>query len=153
MCPLTVDPVRMTVPLPAPLWRRLAALGYDLLVLAAIWMFAAALVLLAFRGEVDVAHQPPLYHYTLQGTLLVLTAGYFILSWCRGGQTIGMRAWKVRLVGANGGRVPFGIALRRFAFACLSVLLAGAGFLVCLVDPGRNAAHDRLAGTRMQRAD
>ena len=91
----------MNPPANAPLWRRLAALFYDLLVLVALWM-AAGLVLLAFQGEVDVARQPPLYHAVLQLALLVPTALYFAVSWSRGGQTIGMRAWRVRLVDAQG---------------------------------------------------
>ena len=86
----------------APIWRRLAALFYDLLVLVALWMIAAALVLLAFHGDVDVANQPRMYHLTLQGVLLALSAIYFVVSWSHGGQTIGMRAWKVRIIDADG---------------------------------------------------
>ena len=79
----------MSAAVSAPLWLRLAALLYDFLVLIAVWMFAAALLLIAFSGDVDVAHQPPLFHFTLQGVLVALTALYFTLSWSRGGQTIG----------------------------------------------------------------
>ena len=125
----------------APIWRRLAALFYDLLVLVAIWMFAAALVLLAFGGEVDVAHQPPLYHATLQGALLFLTALYFAISWSRGGQTIGMRAWRVKVVDANGHALDFRHAIRRFALALVSFW--------GLFDADRRAWHDVLAKTRM----
>jgi uncharacterized RDD family membrane protein YckC len=125
----------------APLWRRLAALLYDVLVLVAIWMAAAALVLLAFRGEVDVAQQPPLYHFVLQGVLLTLTALYFIVSWTRGGQTIGMRAWRVSIRDAQGRFPDTRRSLARF--------LLGSGFLWCLFDPDRRALHDILARTRM----
>lgn len=133
----------------APPWRRLAAVFYDVLVLVAIWMFAAALVLLAFHGEVDVAHQPALYHFVLQGVLLALTALYFVFSWSRGGQTIGMRAWRVRIVDANGHSPDFPRALLRFVCALLSLLLLGAGFIYCLLDGERRAWHDVMAKTRM----
>ncbi|SFN17445.1 Uncharacterized membrane protein YckC, RDD family [Dokdonella immobilis] len=133
----------------APLWRRLAALLYDALVLVAIWMGAAALVLLAFRGEVDVAHQPPLYHFVLQGVLLVLTALYFIVSWTRGGQTIGMRAWRVSILDAKGHFPDTRRSLARFLLATGSALLLGVGFVWCLFDPDRRALHDILARTRM----
>lgn len=139
----------MNRPANAPLWLRLAALLYDLLVLVAIWMVAAALVLLAFRGEVDVAHQPPLYHAVLQLVLLVLTALYFAVSWSRGGQTIGMRAWRVRLVDAQGGSPGWRRALLRFVLATLSLLAAGAGFIYCLFDADRRAWHDVMLGTRV----
>ena len=133
----------------APIWRRLAALFYDLLVLVAIWMFAAALVLLAFGGEVDVAHQPPLYHATLQGALLFLTSLYFALSWSRGGQTIGMRAWRVKVVDASGHSLDFRHAIRRFALALISFCFAGFGFIWCLFDSDRRAWHDVVGKTRM----
>lgn len=141
----------MNRPANAPLWLRLAALLYDLLVLVAIWMVAAALVLLAFRGEVDVAHQPPLYHAVLQLVLLVLTALYFAVSWSRGGQTIGMRAWRVRLMDATGGSLTFRRALLRFGLATLSLLIVGAGFIWSLFDAERRAWHDVVLGTRMLR--
>ena len=132
----------------APLWRRLAALFYDLLVLAALWMFAAALILLAFGGDVDVADQPLLYHLVLQGTLLGLSAAYFVISWSRGGQTIGMRAWRVRIVDAEGRSPKTAQSLMRFALALIS-LIAGFGFIWCLFDADRRAWHDVMAKTRM----
>ena len=139
----------MSTPPGTALWRRLAALFYDLLVLVAIWMFAAALILLAFHGEVDVARQPALYHFVLQATLLILSALYFVLSWSRGGQTIGMRAWRVRLVDAQGRSPGWSRALLRFVLATLSLLAAGAGFIYCLFDADRRAWHDVMLGTRM----
>jgi uncharacterized RDD family membrane protein YckC len=133
----------------APVWRRLAALFYDLLVLVAIWMFAAALVLLAFGGNVDVAHQPTLYHLVLQSVLLVLSALYFTISWSKGGQTIGMRAWRVRLVDRDGKSPRPRRSLLRFALALVSLLCAGFGFVWCLFDADRRAWHDIRAGTRL----
>ena len=132
----------------APPWRRLAAVFYDVLVLVAIWMFAAALVLLAFHGEVDVAHQPALYHFVLQGVLLALTALYFVFSWSRGGQTIGMRAWRVRLVDENRRSPMPARSLLRFALGLVS-LLGTFGFIWCFFDPDRRAWHDVMARTRM----
>ncbi len=138
----------MTAQPGAALWRRLAALFYDLLVLIAIWMFAAALVLLAFDGDVDVADQPVLYHFVLQGVLLILSALYFVVSWSRGGQTIGMRAWKVRIVDTEGGSPSMQRSLLRFGLALIS-LIAGFGFIWSLFDTDRRAWHDVVAGTKM----
>lgn len=138
----------MSVAESAPLWRRLAALLYDLLVLIAIWMFAAALVLLAFNGMVDVANQPALYHIVLQTVLLGLTAIYFVISWSKGGQTIGMRAWRVRIVNAEGHSLDLRRSALRFALALVS-LIAAFGFFWCLFDAKRRAWHDVVAGTQM----
>lgn len=138
----------MSTPPGAALWRRLAALFYDLLVLVAIWMFAAALILLAFHGEVDVARQPALYHFVLQATLLLLSALYFVVSWSKGGQTIGMRAWKVRILDNNGQPPGARQSLLRFVLALIS-LIGAFGFIWCLFDADRRAWHDVMAKTRM----
>lgn len=137
--------------LPASLPLRLAALFYDLLVLIAVWMAIAALVLLAFDGDVDVAEQPPLYHFVLQTSLFLATAAYFVVSWMRGGQTIGMRAWRLRIVSTTGLRLPLARAALRFGVALVSLLAAGAGFLWCLADPLGRAWHDLAADARMVR--
>ena len=142
----------MSDSIPAPLWLRLAALLYDLLVLLALWMLIGALVLLGFDGDVDVVHQPPLYHVVLQAALLGVTTLYFVVSWSRGGQTIGMRAWRVRVVDSQSRQSPaWSRCALRFAVAWLSLLAAGAGFIWCLVDPERRAWHDLAARTRVER--
>lgn len=141
----------MPRPVSAPLWLRLAAIFYDLLILTAIWMVAAALVLLAFHGEVDVAHQPPLYHAVLQATLFTLTTLYFVVSWRRGGQTIGMRAWRVRVSDETGNSPQTKQCLLRYAVALPSWLAVGAGFIWCLVDRDRRGWHDIASKTRLVR--
>lgn len=136
---------------PAPLWLRIAAIFYDLFILTAIWMVTAALVLLAFHGEVDVAHQPPLYHAVLQITLFSLTTFYFVISWRRVGQTIGMRAWRVRVVDESGQLATSKQCLLRYAVALASWLALGAGYIWCLVDHDRRGWHDIASKTRLVR--
>ena len=118
----------------APLWPRLAAAIYDLFPLIALWMLGAGLVLLAFRGRVDLAHPPFAYQAVLRATLLLLSALYFVLSWSRGGQTIGMRAWRLRVVDADGHALSWPRALLRFAVACVLLGVVGLGFVWCLFD-------------------
>lgn len=136
---------------PAPPWLRLAAILYDLLIVLAMWMLIAALVLVAFQGEVDVARQPPFYHFVLQIMMLSVTAGYFVVSWVRGGQTIGMRAWRVRLIGERQPAISWSRAWLRFVVALVSLLVAGIGFFWCLFDAERRGWHDLAARTRMVR--
>ncbi len=135
---------------PAPLWRRLAALLYDLFPLGALWMLTAALGLFAVHGEIDPAHPPPLYRHGLQAALLVVSAGYFLASWRLGGQTIGMRAWRIRLIGEDGTPTRAQLLLR-FTVALLSLAALGVGFLWCLLDAERRAWHDLAARTKVVR--
>lgn len=141
----------MTATSSAPLWLRLTAAVYDLFPLIALWMLTIALSLLAVHGDVDVAHPPPLFHLLQQLALLAVTAAYFVVSWARGGQTIGMRAWRLRVVAADGGPLPWSQALLRFAVALPSLLAFGLGFWWCLVDRDRRGWHDLAARSRLVR--
>jgi uncharacterized RDD family membrane protein YckC len=138
-------------PTPASLWLRLAAAVYDLFPLLALWMLTAALVLFAAHGEVDVAHPPLAYRTALRVALLAVTAAYFVISWARGGQTIGMRAWRLRVTTADGSRLPWPRALLRFGVAIVSLGALGLGFLWCLVDRERRAWHDIAAKSQLLR--
>jgi uncharacterized RDD family membrane protein YckC len=60
-----------------------------------------------------------------------------------------MRAWKLRIVGADGRPPGWGRSLLRFAAGLVSWAALGLGFLWVLVDRERLAWHDRLSGTRL----
>jgi uncharacterized RDD family membrane protein YckC len=138
---------------PASLWLRLAAAIYDLFPLLALWMVTAGIVLLAAHGEVDVAHPSLAYRLTLRSALLVVTAAYFVVSWARGGQTIGMRAWRLLLVDASGRKLSWPRCVLRFAIACISLGALGLGFLWCLVDARNRAWHDLVARSVLVRLE
>jgi len=136
---------------PASLWLRLAAAIYDLFPLLALWMLTAGLVLLAAHGNIDVAHPPLAYRLGLRLALLAVTAAYFVISWSRGGQTIGMRAWRLRVVDSNGRALSWPRALLRFAVAVVSLCALGLGFFWCLIDRDRRGWHDLAAGSAFVR--
>lgn len=134
---------------PAPLRLRIAAAIYDLFPLLGLWMLTTGAALLAVHGAVDVAHPPLAYRSALRLALLVVTAAYFVISWARGGQTIGMRAWRLRVVGADGKSLPWPRALLRFAVALVALLALGIGFAWCLLDRERRGWHDLAAHSLM----
>jgi uncharacterized RDD family membrane protein YckC len=131
---------------PASLLRRLAALVYDALLLAAlVFLFTLAVVLA--RGGREIA--PGTIWFEL--CLVALAFAFCGLFWTRGGQTLGMHAWGIRLVAADGRRVGWERAAVRFFAAWLSMVPAGLGYWWMLVDRDRLSWHDRLSGTRMVR--
>lgn len=136
---------------PAPLWRRLAALVYDVFPLIGLWMVTAFVCLFAFGRHYDPAHPEWGTRLGLQLALLAVTLAYFTISWARIGQTIGMRAWKLKLVREDGGRVGVLPALARFFVALVSVAIAGIGFWWALFDAQSRTLHDRVCGTVMVR--
>lgn len=130
--------------LPAPLWRRVAATVYDLLPLVGIWMGGAFVALLFVPG-----HQVPPGTLWFQLYLIALTASYFGISWRRGGQTIGMRAWKIRVVGEDGLPASSAMVAGRLLLLPLSLLPLFAGVIAAAFDPAGRMWHDRWAGTRV----
>ena len=76
--------------------------------------------------------------------ILAVLAAYFLWCWLRGGQTLAMRAWKIRVVDVTPGK-----AIARFLVAAAALPLC---ILWALVDRDRQFLHDRLAGTRLVQA-
>lgn len=124
--------------------RRLGALLYDSLVLAALWMLTTAPLLALTGGE---AIQQGALWFRLY--LLVIAAGFFGWFWTHGGQTLGMRAWRAKLETRDGQPVTWSGAMIRFLAVLLSIAPAGLGYLWALVDRDRLTWHDRISGTRV----
>ena len=148
--------------------RRFASMLYEAVLLFAVaflgtWLFQFA------AGSTELAGWR---RFALQGYLGALFAAYFLWCWLRGGQTLAMKAWRIRLVSASGGGIAPGRALLRFALALLTVGgfalavlaavregnallslaltgLAGTGLAWALVDRDQQFLHDRLSGTRL----
>jgi uncharacterized RDD family membrane protein YckC len=138
----------MTPDLPPPgFLRRLGAMFYDgLLLLALLMMLSYPYVWLTGGAK------PGLLVKTLyQLYLLAICFFYYTGFWVRGGQTLGLRTWRLKLVRDDGGPITWAIALKRFASAWLSLLCLGLGFLWMLYDRDRLTWHDRLSGTRLVR--
>lgn len=126
------------------LLRRLAAMCYDAILLFAVLFLATALVLPLTRGHAIHSGNLPYDLY-----LLLCSYLYFAWQWTHGGQTLGMRAWRIRLVDAGGGGVSWRTATLRFCLALLSLAALGFGFLWARFDPRGLAFHDRYSRTRL----
>jgi uncharacterized RDD family membrane protein YckC len=162
-------------PLAIPsIMRRAASMLYESLLVAAIVIVGgfAYFGARAALGGGEPGAAGPASRILLQVALVALLAGYFVRSWTRGGQTLAMKAWRLRLVMTDGTPVPAPRALGRFVLtaavivpalvaaaylwrrpeatsAYLALVPACADFAWALVDPGRQFLHDRLAGTRI----
>ncbi|TAM43504.1 MAG: RDD family protein [Gammaproteobacteria bacterium] len=146
MHPAEPDASSLTLPT-ASLARRLGAVLYDSLLLAALLMLVSFVYLPLVGRMLPPGINRPLY----QLLLLAVSYAYFAGFWVRGGQTLGLRTWKLRLVGRDGGPVTWTRATWRFLAALFSWLCLGLGFLWVLVDPEKLAWHDRLSNTRLVR--
>ena len=113
---------------------------YEAVLLFAVAFFAAWLFFFASGGR--DATQGWL-RYALQLFIAAVFAGYFLWSWLRGGQTLAMKAWKIRLVEVTPRK-----ALLRFVLA-LFLVPTGLSIFAVFFDRERQFLHDRLAGTRL----
>ena len=127
------------------LLRRLAALVYDSMLLFSLLFAATAPALMVTGGEAIRPGHPAFTAY-----LLAVSYAYFGWCWTRSGQTLGMRAWRMRVCTPEGKLLGWRRALCRFAAALVSIGAAGVGLLWVAFDRDRMSLHDRLSGTVLE---
>lgn len=126
----------------ALLLRRLAAAVYDGLLLAALWFCAAALVI-AVRGG-------PIPALNLWFELYLLVLGFLFCGWfwTHGGQTLGLRAWRLRVIANGGNTLNWRRSLARYLFAVPS-WLSIVGICWSLLDSRGRAWHEIASGSKL----
>jgi len=124
---------------PAKLWKQIAAMLYDSLLIIAILFVATAIALPFNQGEAIEAS--PLFN------LYLISLVYFFYAWFwqRSGQTLGMRVWKIKIISEFGGNPDWAICFLRLIFATISMACLGLGYWWRLFKPF--TWHDRLSQT------
>lgn len=131
--------------MPAPSFlRRLAAIFYDFLLLIAVLFFATALLLPFNNGLAFTSEQ---FFYPLY--LLLVSCLFYTWFWTHGGQTPGLRAWKMTILTFDKQPVTWKRAILRYVAAILSWAVFGGGFLWILFDKNRYSWHDSLSKTAL----
>jgi uncharacterized RDD family membrane protein YckC len=120
--------------------RRLASMVYEAFLLFAVGFLAAWVFFFASGGADATAGAN---RHLLQIFVALVFAAYFLWAWLRGGQTLAMKAWRIRLVGVTPRNAPV-----RFALALLLVPTL-ISIVWCFFDRERQFLHDRLVGTRL----
>lgn len=122
--------------------RRLAAILYDSFLLLAINAICAWLLLLALGEQLTSSGGPlmTLFH-------LLVSQLFFTWFWTHGGQTLGMKVWRIKVVDIEGDGITLRSASIRFWSSLLSWLLAGAGFLWGLFNRERQCLHDLISAS------
>lgn len=115
---------------------------YDGFILFGVLILASA-VALPFGNLQKVAFHD--FWFTLW--LFSACFAYLGSCWRYGGMTVGMRAWRVRLVNADGQLISWPKCLVRFLVGLVSLAVFGIGVLWALVDKKNRGWHDLAAGT------
>lgn len=127
----------------AGLGKRLLAAVYDWLLVLAIMMVASVPIVAMLDDAIATGN-------AFYQAMLVIIAGLFFTGfWVRGGQTLGMRAWRLRLISDGGIDVTPATAVLRYLGAWVSFAAAGLGFIWSLFDAEKRTWHDRWSGTRI----
>lgn len=139
----------------AGFFKRLAAMVYDVLVAVAVGMCAALVIIISllilFEMKVltkpdgmefnQLMQQSLLYKSIIQAWVCIWVVGFFLWFWKHGGQTIGMRAWRLRMFAMDDKPVGYGRLLLRMFSAFL-----GLGTLLVLLDfKTKLALQDRVS--------
>ena len=133
--------------------RRLGAAIYDAMLALGLYFLAGVLGLLvvgllqsigliqlAPADELAIAlHQTPIVHGMFQLWLLACIIGFYSYFWSRAGQTLGMKAWRLRVQHPNGQNLSLITAIAR---CCWSLL--GLGNLLLLISHQHLASQDKL---------
>ncbi len=114
---------------------------YHAMIVVAIWMATIFLLVTIGRSEVG--------GFWLQSLLFLEAFFFFAYFWRNDGQTVGMMAWRLRVLSDDETEVSFAQATTRFAVALLSAACLGLGFLWALVDPLNRTWGDLLSGSHI----
>mgnify|MGYP003624457168 FL=1 len=136
--------------------RRLAAAGYDLMLLLAVLMvvtFGYLGIYIGFYGEA-AAHQQAdaggfVGDHLLSLIVLLVTTVFYLTFWTIKGQTLGMQAWRIRLQQPNGESISHKQALIRLLVCQLSWLCGGLGFFWQLWDKQSRSWQDIASNTQL----
>ena len=143
----------------AGFFRRLAAMVYDALVAVAVGMCAAMVMIVTlivmlknggldmqgFAEPADLIQASTGYKLLIQSWVGLWVAGFFLWFWKRGGQTLGMRAWRLRIFST----VEEPVTMTRLITRLVGSLF-GLGTLLVLFDvKEKQSLQDRLAKTEV----
>lgn len=129
---------------PPGFWRCIGAIIYDALLLLAVLFLATALLLPFNAGKAFTSGQIfyPVY-------LFVISFVFYGWFWTHGGQTLGLRAWKLKVLTFDQKPISWRQAFLRFNTALLSWALFGLGFLWIIIDKKKHSWHDHLSKTAL----
>ncbi len=133
---------------PAHLGWRILAIIYDAVPMIAILMVVSA-ILRVIHGVENVTPNSLLGFF--QNICYWIVVGcYAVISWRRGGQTMGMRPWRLMVVTRDGKNASLKSLILRYAVVSLS---GGLALLWCLFDAQKRGLHDIATGTLVVRKD
>ena len=139
--------------------RRFGSWIYDFLIAFAVYMVAGAISFLffnllikyemismnGFEHAIDLQRSSMLYSVLIYGWNIAWVSFFFVYFWAKSGQTLGMKAWRLRLQNQDGTRITKTTGLKR-----LLPTLLGLGNLTVIFDRKyKLSLQDKLTNTEV----
>ncbi|MGQ7246157.1 RDD family protein [Halomonas sp. V046] len=138
---------------PAGFGRRLGAMIYDSLLLLAIWIVITTLHVVVVRQVLGMAPeqvgQGAAQVFSLRLLLVAAAFGFFAYFWRRGGMTLGMQSWRLRVQTQEGGPISLTQTMIRFAVGAIGFVPLGLGHLWVLFDGQKRSWSDIASNTQV----
>ena len=133
--------------------RRMAAVFYDTLLIGVTTAIIGGIIAttVAHLGGIEL-HSGSAISNALFMLDLAIAFGLFGWFWTHGGQTLGMRAWKIKVVTDDGSAFLWPHAFFRYIGALFSWMALGVGFWIAIFDPQKLTWHDRFSRTHLVRS-
>lgn len=130
------------------LLRHLVSMVYDALLVIAL-IFVVNGLALGIAVQLSDGEQEVLNPHIGQALFVLCFVAFYSAFWLKDGQTLGMQAWRIKLVSLEGGDPTFSQALLRIAGAALSAGCLGLGYIWKLFDRNKRYWHDYISGTEL----
>lgn len=130
---------------PVSLLRRIAIMFYDSILLVVLLFFTSLPVVISLQ----ITMEHPLYPLYIFCMYLI---AFLFFGWCwtHGGQTLGLKTWKVRLISDVENRVTWKESFLRYLGSILCWLSLGIGFMWCYTNKERRAWNDMISKTQLR---
>lgn len=139
--------------------RRFGSWVYDVLIAIAVYMVAGAMAFLifnllimfdilsmqGFEHPIDLQRSSIIYSVLIYGWNIAWVSFFFVFFWAKSGQTLGMKAWRLRLQNQDGTRITKTTGLKRL----LPTLLGLGNFTVIFDRKNKLSLQDRLTNTEV----
>jgi uncharacterized RDD family membrane protein YckC len=115
-----------------PLLRLFGAILYDFLLVFSL-VFSLGILGVAFKLEQELVF----WVITLPASFF-----YFVYSWVKTGQTLGMKSWRIKIQNAT-----YKTASIRFFASIFSWIIFGFGYFYVLFNKNNLSLHDKISNT------
>jgi len=131
----------------AGFFKRIFSLMYDTLAVLGI-ILSSSLILVLINGEIT---QDNSINFILQRIILILSGPlFYCYFWLKSsGQTLGMQAWKIKLVSEDGSELNWYICTKRCIISFLTIAPLGLGFICMAFDSNKRSLADILSKTKI----